>query len=108
MTDDRERTPLHEASEAGDMEAVSLLLRLCADINAVDKDGRTALHYAVQRHFPEVIMKLISAGAKVDVEDNRRTTPLNEAKRQGYQDIVKILQRKEGEILRRDEKSLYM
>ena len=53
MTDDRERTPLHKASEAGDMEAVSLLLSLAVDINAVDKGGCTALHTAINGSCPD-------------------------------------------------------
>ena len=109
MTDDRERTPLHEASEAGDMEAVGLLLRLCTDVNAVDKDGRTALHYAAQLwHGRGITMKLISAGAKADVKDNSGTTPLEEAKHQGHHDIVEILQKAEGEILQKNSLSLLL
>ena len=88
MTDDRERTPLHEASEAGDMEAVSLLLSLDVDINAVDKDGRTALHEAATA---EIALKLIHEGAETNVRDNAGRFPFHEAAKKGLKEVMEPL-----------------
>ena len=91
MTDDRERTPLHEASEAGDTEAVGLLLRLCADINAVDKDGRTALHLAISRSHPEVALNLIHGGANANIKDDTGRNSLHYAAMFGVEDVIDAL-----------------
>lgn len=37
---------IHWASDRGSLEIVDLLLRQGADINLLDSDGQTALHYA--------------------------------------------------------------
>ena len=88
MTDDRERTPLHEASEAGDIEAVSLLLSLAVDINAVDKGGRTALHVAIEEYHPEVALKLIHGGANAKIKDDTGINSLHYAAMFGVEDVI--------------------
>ncbi len=45
--DIRDRTALHHAARLGNIEIVSLLLKLGADVNAKDSDGTTPLHDAV-------------------------------------------------------------
>jgi len=39
-------TPLHEAVEVGSVTIVRLLLQHGVDVDAVDKEGKTALQYA--------------------------------------------------------------
>ena len=98
MTDDRERTPLHEASQAGDIEAVSLLLRLGVDINAVDIDGRTALHVAIEEYHPEVAMKLIYGGTNVNIQDNSGSSSLHQAAMCGLEDVIHALLKHDADI----------
>jgi uncharacterized protein len=54
-------------SEPEALEAVALLLKLGADVNAVDKNGETAMHGAAYRNHPKVVEFLAKNGAKIDV-----------------------------------------
>jgi ankyrin repeat protein len=61
------------------LEAVRLALKLGADINAVDKNGETAMHGAAYKHVPSVVKFLAANGAKVEVwnrPNKRGWTPL--------------------------------
>ncbi|MEO7969106.1 MAG: ankyrin repeat domain-containing protein [Opitutus sp.] len=61
------------------VEAVSYLLSLGAEINAVSDMGDTAMHGAAFANFPKVVKLLASKGAKIDVWNtpNKKTwTPL--------------------------------
>src|SRR5438876_3092 len=49
------------------IEAVKLLLTLGADINAVDKNGDTAMHGAAIRNHPKVVQLLADMGAKIEI-----------------------------------------
>lgn len=49
------------------LEAAQLLLRLGADVNAVDANGETAMHGAAYKNLPSVIALLVQRGAKIDV-----------------------------------------
>lgn len=47
------------------LEAAQLLLELGADVNAVDKNGETAMHGAAYKNLPKVVQFLTDHGAKV-------------------------------------------
>jgi ankyrin repeat protein len=67
------------------LEAAKLLLKLGADVNAVDANGETAMHGAALKNLPKVVQFLAANGAKVEVwnQENRfGSTPLMLA--QGY------------------------
>jgi ankyrin repeat protein len=49
------------------LESVKLLLKLGADVNAVDGNGETAMHGAAYRNHPQVVQLLAEKGAKVAV-----------------------------------------
>jgi ankyrin repeat protein len=49
------------------LEAVKLLLKHGADVNAVDDDGETAMHGAAYRNHPRVVRLLAESGAKISV-----------------------------------------
>jgi ankyrin repeat protein len=49
------------------LESVKLLLKLGADVNAVDDSGETALHGAAYRNHPRVVQLLADKGARVAV-----------------------------------------
>src|SRR5687767_6368877 len=49
------------------LEAAQLLLKLGADINAVDANGETAMHGAALKNLPKVVQFLADRGAKIEV-----------------------------------------
>ena len=66
-------------TESETLEAVQVALELGADINAVDKNGETAMHAAAYKNLPKVVKFLAAKGAKIAVwnrEDKFGWTPL--------------------------------
>ena len=61
------------------LASVKLALELGGDINAVDKNGETAMHGAAYKHVPSVVRFLASQGAKVEIwnkPNQRGWTPM--------------------------------
>ncbi len=70
--------PLFAAAAAGSATAVAMLLDLGAPVNAVDMDGATPLHRAVQAGAVAVIDCLLAAGAEVDIRERKwQGTPMS-------------------------------
>jgi ankyrin repeat protein len=62
------RSPGEDAgSEPEVLEALQAALDLGADINAIDKNGETAMHAAAYKNLPKVVKFLAAKGAKIDV-----------------------------------------
>lgn len=71
-------TPLHEAADGCNLQAVRELVRMGADVNACNNMGCTPLHCAADRtegRAVEIVRELVTKGARVDVEDNLGITP---------------------------------
>ena len=49
------------------LEAAELLLKLGAEVNAVDANGETAMHGAAYKNMPKVVQFLADKGAKVEI-----------------------------------------
>lgn len=61
------------------LEAAALLLKLGADVNAVDANGDTAMHAAALKNLPKVVQFLADKGAKVEIWNRKNKhgwTPL--------------------------------
>jgi ankyrin repeat protein len=61
------------------LEAVKVALDLGNDLNAVDKNGETAMHGAAYKHVPTVVRYLAERGARIDVwnrPNSKGWTPL--------------------------------
>ncbi|HJZ71952.1 MAG TPA: ankyrin repeat domain-containing protein [Vicinamibacterales bacterium] len=62
------RSPGEDAgTESEVVEACQVALELGNDIDAVDKNGETAMHAAAYKNLPKVVQFLASKGAKIDV-----------------------------------------
>ena len=74
------RSPGEDAgTEPEVIEAMQAALDLGADINAVDKNGDTAMHGAAYKNLPGAVQFLVDKGAKIDVwnqKNKRGWTPL--------------------------------
>jgi peptidoglycan/LPS O-acetylase OafA/YrhL len=76
---DRGGSPLMWAAVTGQAEAMELLIKRGADVNAAGQDGGTALHGAAFLGHEKTVEVLIRSGAKLNVPNNRGTTPLDTA-----------------------------
>jgi len=65
-----------DAAMRGDVAAVRALVATKADVNAPQKDGSTALHWAAHRGNAELINLLIRSGANVKAATREGVTPL--------------------------------
>jgi ankyrin repeat protein len=65
-----------DAAMKGDLPALQRLLRAKADVNAAQKDGSTALHWAVHRRDLEALDLLLRSGAQPNVANRAGATPL--------------------------------
>ena len=85
-------SPLADAVMRGDSAGLRLLLTQGADVNEVQGDGMTALHWAASRGNLVATHMLVSAGARVDaVTRNANYTPLHLAAQNGRAETVKAL-----------------
>lgn len=74
------RSPGEDAgTESEALEAVKVAIDLGNDVNAVDKNGETAMHGAAYKHLPSVAQYLLDKGAKIEVFNHNNShgwTPL--------------------------------
>ncbi|HKB11048.1 MAG TPA: ankyrin repeat domain-containing protein [Vicinamibacterales bacterium] len=62
------RSPGEDAgTESEVLEACQVALELGNDIDAIDKNGETAMHAAAYKNLPKVVQFLASKGAKIDI-----------------------------------------
>jgi len=89
-------TSLIRAAERGHVRIVERLLQTSVEVNHVNNLEWTALLEAIilgdggPRHT-EVVRLLVGAGADVSLADGEGVTPLEHARQQGYQEMVRIL-----------------
>lgn len=82
---------LHDAAANNDAGRITALLRDGADIDARDKDQRTALLVATRANAVEAARALIEAGADVNAKDTIYDTPFLYAGAEGRLDILKMI-----------------
>ena len=76
-TDENQMNALHLAVRNGMENSVMFLLSLGLNPNFKDKDGNTALHYAVKKSNSRIIKKLLQRGADRNIPDFKyKMTPV--------------------------------
>ena len=76
ILDGEARTPLINAVSRGKAEVISWLLENGAEIDQQDRDGWSALHYAVSGKHVDFAANLLQRGANVGLKDVYGNTPL--------------------------------
>lgn len=84
-------TPLHYACYHGSINCVELLLDLGADVNAIDKDGKSVLTYAVYSGDMRIVKKLLIYGADKTIKDVDGNSPYNFACEMNKSQIIHLL-----------------
>jgi uncharacterized protein len=84
-------SPLADAVQHRDKQAVLSLLKSKTDVNAPQGDGATALHWAAYLNDAETTALLLRAGANVKARNNLGVSPLALAAQQGSAAIVEQL-----------------
>jgi ankyrin repeat protein len=83
---------LHLACREEKISAVNgLLASQKCDVNLRDKLGHTSLHYGVLNDNPQIVQVLLMNGAKVDVKDNMKMTPLHYSKEKKLKECTELL-----------------
>ena len=72
--------------ELASLAAVTVAAELGGDVNAVNREGDTALHAAASKKLADVIRYLAGKGAVLDVKNRRGQTPLSLAAGRGGDD----------------------
>ena len=85
------RTAMHIAATTGHADAVRVLLRHGAHIDAKDIYGLTALHNAARTGCTEAVEVLMEYHADVNGPDNDGWTALHVAAQSGQDEVVKLL-----------------
>ena len=80
------------AAGNGDVVGARKALSLGIDPSAADYDLRTALHVASAEGHVKLVRLLLDNGAQVGLKDRWGKTPLDEAKDNKHEEIIKLLQ----------------
>ncbi len=79
---------LLQATEAGDLAQMQVLLKQGADVRARNAQGWTPLHIAAAGGDPAVVRLLLQHGAEVNAQSNVGITPLDNATARGGRQAV--------------------
>ena len=100
------KNPLHLAASEGNAGCIRLLLGTSKmEINSVDAKGRTPLHLAAMTQSVESVSELLRCGARHDICDENKKSPLHSAIVKGSRsiDIVRLLIQSGANVNARDE-----
>ena len=84
-------SPVADAMEGQDAAAVRALLAAGAEVNAMQPDGTTALHWAAYHNDTPTAELLVQEGADVNARNRYGTSPLSLACTNGNGRLVKLL-----------------
>lgn len=99
-------TVLMLKSEEGDLDQIKKILteKHESNINAVNRNGYTALSLAVKGGYYRIASALLEAGADLNIKNNSGQSPLFLACWNNFKDIVYLLLEKGAEINTKDQR----
>jgi len=86
-------TPLIEAVQKQDVDAVRSRIEAGDNVEATDSYGQTALHWATKNKSAEIVQLLLDAGADFNAKDEDGDTPLQNAEKNACPAIAEALAR---------------
>ena len=86
---------MHMASRGRTAIVKRLIHELYANVNAVNKDGTSALHMAARAGFKDVCTELLNSHADPCKKDQNGSTPAMLARDKGYTEVADIIGREE-------------
>ncbi len=95
---------LSESMDADDITKVRKLIEAGADVNVINKYGKTPLLMASRNGHTEVVKLLLQAKADVNAKDRIGSTALRNASNSGHLDIVQVLLEKGADVNAKDKK----
>ncbi len=104
-----ERGSIHEASHRGDLGAVQKLVATDGSlVGAMDKNGRTPLHWAVLGGHKELIKFLLAKKAEINARDSNDISPLHlvgveKYESQEKQDLAMLLVKNGADVNAKDK-----
>ena len=72
-------------------DTIKELVRAGAELDAADRRGRTALHYALEYGSQDVARFLIKKGADYNIADNDGATAATLAAEKGYDTVLELM-----------------
>ncbi|MEM9543606.1 MAG: protein kinase [Cyanobacteria bacterium P01_E01_bin.42] len=87
--DEYNRSPLHWVQSVA---VARLLLNAGADVNAFSRDRGTPLHWAIAIDRLPLVQLFLEWGSQTDIQNDEGLTPLEFARQQGREEIVKVLE----------------
>lgn len=84
---------LNAAAEQGQLTMIELMLVDGVDIDAIEDDGGTLLHWAARQGHLDAVELLIERGATINIRDTAGKTPLHEAMEWGHAEVADLLRR---------------
>ncbi len=96
------KTALHEASRAGSIEFIRMLVFSGADINAIDETGKTALTDAIQMNQTDAIKALLEQKASPVMQDMYGRNAFHEAVEFSSLEVITLLRNAGGNPMARD------
>ncbi|KAF4816976.1 Ankyrin-1 [Colletotrichum siamense] len=84
-------SPLHAATQAGDLIGATLLLDHGGNVDSIDAKRSTPLMYAIQKNSPELVKLFLARGASVRICDQTGWTPLAYATKFGQPHTIERL-----------------
>ncbi|GAB4849843.1 Ankyrin repeat domain-containing protein 2B [Ancistrocladus abbreviatus] len=91
--DSEGRTALHFACGYGEVKCAQVLLEAGAKVDALDKNKNTALHYAAGYGRKECVALLLENGAAVTLQNLDGKTPIDVAKLNNQNEVLKLLEK---------------
>ncbi|XP_042497960.1 ankyrin repeat domain-containing protein 2A-like [Macadamia integrifolia] len=91
--DSEGRTALHFACGYGEVKCAQVLLEAGAKVDALDKNKNTALHYAAGYGRKECVALILKNGAAVTLQNLDGKTPIDVAKLNNQQEVLKLLEK---------------